>query len=396
MRKHLFHTHKYILFLLTTLLAIWAAASFSPKGSPYAHAAESQENASYAPPSDVGKYGMLPIYGRDVKDGVYPVEVESSSSMFRIVAAELTVSEGQMEAVITLSGTGYLKLFLGTKEEAAAAGDASFIEFQEDADGRYTYRFPVEALNKGFPCAAFSRRRERWYDRTILFDASSLPADALLVELPDYDAIEAAMRAWTKAKAKDNSDGSSSDTAFASLDQSEDSASLGQNDTPASLDQNEDSASLGQNADPVSIDRADGEYAIEVSLTGGSGKSGIVSPTLLIVQDHKAYARIQWSSSNYDYMLVGGKKYLNQSPEGYSSVFEIPITAMDTEMPVIADTTAMGVPHEVPYHLTFYSDSIGSKSQMPQEAAKRVVAMALLIIVGGGILNYFLKQKHSR
>ena len=43
-----------------------------------------------------------------------------------------------------------------------------------------------------------------------------------------------------------------------------------------------------------------------------------------------------------------------------------------------------GYPHEINYTLTFYSDSIGSKSQMPQEAAKRVVAVALVIIVGVG------------
>ena len=43
--------------------------------------------------------------------------------------------------------------------------------------------------------------------------------------------------------------------------------------------------------------------------------------------------------------------------------------------------------------LTFYSDSIGSKSQLPQEAAKRVVAVAVVIIVGGGILNYFVNKE---
>ncbi|MEI3173561.1 MAG: hypothetical protein V8S76_05660 [Lachnospiraceae bacterium] len=60
---------------------------------------------------------------------------------------------------------------------------------------------------------------------------------------------------------------------------------------------------------------------------------------------------------------------------------------------MIADTLAMGIPHEINYTLIFYSDSIGSKSQLPQEAAKRVVAVAMVIIVGGGILNYFVKKK---
>ena len=67
---------------------------------------------------------------------------------------------------------------------------------------------------------------------------------------------------------------------------------------------------------------------------------------------------------------------------------------MDEALPVIADTTAMGAPHEIDYNLTFYSDSIGSKSQLPQEAAKRVVAVAMVIIVGGGILNYFVNKRN--
>ncbi|MCD7766333.1 MAG: hypothetical protein LUH53_07470, partial [Lachnospiraceae bacterium] len=46
----------------------------------------------------------------------------------------------------------------------------------------------------------------------------------------------------------------------------------------------------------------DGEYAIEVTMTGGSGKASIESPTLLTVEDGQLYARITWSSSNYDYM----------------------------------------------------------------------------------------------
>ena len=45
--------------------------------------------------TDVGKYGMLPVYGRDIKDGVYTVTGESSSSFFRIEESELTVKDGK-------------------------------------------------------------------------------------------------------------------------------------------------------------------------------------------------------------------------------------------------------------------------------------------------------------
>ena len=147
-------------------------------------------------------------------------------------------------------------------------------------------------------------------------------------------------------------------------------------------------------ADGMSVDKEDGEYSIQVDLEGGSGKASVTSPTILTVEDGKAYAQIQWSSSNYDYMIVDGEKYLPTNEEGMNSVFEIPVLSMDEGMPVIADTTAMGAPHEIDYTLTFYSDSIGSKSQLPQEAAKRVVAVAVVIIVGGGILNYFVNKRN--
>ena len=143
----------------------------------------------------------------------------------------------------------------------------------------------------------------------------------------------------------------------------------------------------------VKTDLTDGEYSIQVDLEGGSGKASVSSPTLMIVKDGRMYAELQWSSSNYDYMIVDGEKYLPTNEEGMNSVFEIPILALDEPVSVIADTTAMGAPHEIDYTLTFYSDSIGSKSQLPQEAAKRVVAVAMAIIVGGGILNYFVNKR---
>ena len=147
-------------------------------------------------------------------------------------------------------------------------------------------------------------------------------------------------------------------------------------------------------AQSLTLDKENGEYSIQVDLEGGSGKASVTSPTLITVKDGAVTANIQWSSSNYDYMIVDGEKYLPVNDEGTNSEFQIPVSVMDEAMPVIADTTAMGTPHEINYTLTFYSDSIGSKSQMPQEAAKRVVAVALVIIVGGGILNYFVNKRN--
>ena len=95
--------------------------------------------------------------------------------------------------------------------------------------------------------------------------------------------------------------------------------------------------------------------------------------------------------------ILDGEKILNENTNenGYST-FTIPVTAFDSEMSVIADTTAMGTPHEIAYALTFYADSIESKGALPQEAAKRVLVVAAIIIVGGGILNHFVAKRRNR
>lgn len=154
------------------------------------------------------------------------------------------------------------------------------------------------------------------------------------------------------------------------------------------------SVAAAQKENGIETDLEDGEYSIQVDLEGGSGKASVFSPTLMLVKNGRMYAELQWSSSNYDYMIVDGEKFQNESEEGRNSVFTIPVTALDDKMEVIADTLAMGAPHEIDYTLTFYEASIGSKGQLPQEAAKRVVAVAMVIIVGGGILNYFVNKRN--
>ena len=102
----------------------------------------------------------------------------------------------------------------------------------------------------------------------------------------------------------------------------------------------------------LETDMEDGEYSIQVDLEGGSGKASVTSPTLMIVKNGRMYAQLQWSSSNYDYMIVDGEKYLPTNTEG-NSTFEIPVSALGTPLAVTADTVAMSTPHEIEYTLTF-------------------------------------------
>ncbi len=103
----------------------------------------------------------------------------------------------------------------------------------------------------------------------------------------------------------------------------------------------------------------DGSYTIELTMEGGSGRASIQSPVQLVIADGAATATLEWSSPNYDYMLVNGEKYLPVNTEG-NSVFEVPVEALDVPLTMIGDTVAMSTPHEVEYTVTFHSQTLES------------------------------------
>ena len=243
---------------------------------------------------NVADEDMEPVYAGEIKDGVYPVKVDSSSNMFQVTGCELTVRDGRMTAVMTMGGTGYLKLFMGTGEEAAKAGEEDFIPYRQTEDGLHTFQVPVEALDMGIDCSAFSKKKEKWYDRVLVFRADSLPADAI---------------------------------------------------------------ADGKITTVESLALKDGIYTAEVTLGGGSGRASVESPARLRVENGQAFATIVWGSANYDYMKVDDVKYETVNAEG-NSAFEIPVTGFDWKIPVIADTIAMSEPHEIDYTLAFDSSTI--------------------------------------
>lgn len=103
----------------------------------------------------------------------------------------------------------------------------------------------------------------------------------------------------------------------------------------------------------------DGSYTIELTMEGGSGRASIQSPAQLAIADGAATAILEWSSPNYDYMLVNSEKYLPVNTEG-NSVFEVPVEALDVPLTMIGDTVAMSTPHEVEYTVTFHSETLES------------------------------------
>ena len=97
---------------------------------------------------------------------------------------------------------------------------------------------------------------------------------------------------------------------------------------------------------------ADGTYQVNVTLSGGSGRAKIASPTELTIKDGRATAKIVWSSDKYDYMEVEGIRFTPEIQNGHS-VFQVPVTELDKPLAMVGDTTAMSTPHAIDYRLTF-------------------------------------------
>lgn len=145
------------------------------------------------------------------------------------------------------------------------------------------------------------------------------------------------------------------------------------------------------------LNLSDGTYVVDVTMEGGSGRASIQSPTEMTVKSGQVQAEIVWSSSHYDYMVVGDDKFLPVNTEG-NSTFEIPVSVFDEPMSVIGDTTAMSVPHEVEYTLTFASDSIAPAQNIGENCVGAAgIGIALAIAVAGFAAAFGIcKRKKDR
>ncbi|MCD8077422.1 MAG: hypothetical protein LUE63_03435 [Lachnospiraceae bacterium] len=143
------------------------------------------------------------------------------------------------------------------------------------------------------------------------------------------------------------------------------------------------------------ISLPDGTYTIEVSMEGGTGRASITSPAVLTIKESVATVQIEWSSSHYDYMIVDNEKYLPINEDG-NSVFEIPLPGLDTEVTIIADTTAMSTPHEIEYTLVFDSNSISSENAFPLIWPIVRVGLAALLLCAVVIVIVRKKRKEAR
>lgn len=238
-------------------------------------------------------------------DGVYTAEFSTDSSMFHVSEAcdgkgTLTVKDGVMTIHISLGSKKILNLYPGLAEDAAKDG-AVLLEPTTDTV-TYSDGMTEEVYGFDVPVPAIGEE----------FDLALIGTKGKW-----YD---------HKVKVSDPVAGDGDGTANDSFD---------------------------MNA------LADGTYTIELTMEGGSGRASIQSPAQITVADGAVTATLEWSSPNYDYMLVNGEKYLPVNTEG-NSVFEVPVEALDAPLTMIGDTVAMSTPHEVEYTVTFHSETLES------------------------------------
>ena len=239
-------------------------------------------------------------------DGVYSAEFSTDNSMFHVSEAcdgkgVLTVENGQMTIHVSLASKKILNLYPGLAEDAKQDG-AELLEPTTDevtySDGMtdevFGFDIPVPALEEEFDVALIGTKG-KWYDHKVCVS------------------------------------------------------------NPVAITEEQDVETASGEAGIPEL--ADGSYSVEITFEGGSGRASIASPVTMTVENQKVTASVEWSSPNYDYMLVNGEKYFPVNTEG-NSVFEIPVSVFDEPMEIIGDTVAMSTPHEIEYTITLHSDTI--------------------------------------
>lgn len=275
-----------------------------------------------------------------VSDGSYKANVTSSSSMFKVTDCILTSKNGEMTAKITLSGTGYDYLYVGTSTEAALADKSKWIPYVVDKNGMYTYTIPVSLLDTGISVAAFSHKKQIWYDRTLTF------ASAGMKNLNNSNSTNGTTGNNGNTNQGNNT---SQNTNFGT---GTTSGGTGTNQTPDKESKYEADLNGGTARVNSATTLADGVYTPDkFSWSGGTGKVSI-SCTKITVTGGQAYATIVFSSGSYGYVKANGNTYY-PTATGSTSTFVIPVE-LNKNNTIIGMTTKMSTAHEISYSIFIY------------------------------------------
>ena len=252
-----------------------------------------------------------------LEDGEYLAKFDTDSSMFHVNEVSegrgtLVVKDGEMRIHLVMPSKNVVNLYYGLAEDAQKDG-AQLIEPTVESvtypDGLteevYAYDVPVPYLDEEFDVALIGTKGV-WYDHKVSVSDPVVSEESVITGDKDGAGSGAAEEGTGGA----------------------------------------DIAAFGN-----------GEYRIDVTLEGGSGRATITSPAVLTIEDGEMTLLVEWSSPNYDYMLVGEEKFEPVNTDG-NSQFEIPVASISEPLEVVGDTVAMSEPHEIEYTIIFDEDSI--------------------------------------
>ena len=324
-----------------------------------------------------------------VANGIYSMDVTSSSSMFKVVDCILTAKDGKMSAVLTLSGTGYGYLYMGTKEEAASADQSSWIPYQVNEEGKYTYTVPVEALDKEIAVAAYSIKKGIWYDRTLTFRSETMK------KIADLNSTDSENKGDSGNTGNSGTTGGSNNTGNTGTNNSAfpggsvsgtNSGKTDGNDGKADNVSKYESDTSGSTSHVDSgTTLKDGVYTPDrFTWSGGTGKVQITCNKVTI-QNGQAYATLVFSSDHYQYVKANGNKYYTTKGGG-SATAVIPV-ALNQNNKIIGMTDKMSVAHEIEYTIFIYlaaanggtsangTDASTSNNQKLDEQAPEIIGL---------------------
>ena len=310
------------------------------------------------------------------KDGTYTGTVEhvsGTATMFKIEGCKITVKSGKCTATITLSGTGYDKLFLGNKEDAQKAKDSELISYKVDKDGKYTYEVPLAGLNQDIKLAARSHRYyeagdkdKMWYDHTLKFNVdtsgSGTGGDG------SGGSTSGGSTSGGSTSGGSTSGGSTSGGSTSGGSTSGGSSSGGSTSGGSSSSTNKYQSKTDGKTSQVDSSAGglkDGEYGsgdFTFSWSGGTGTHGLnITCDKISVENGQAWAYVTFNSGKWVYLKASGNQYDPVEQGSDYTTFKIPVQ-LNANNKVVGCTTAMSKPYEIEYTLYFGMDTGDSSS----------------------------------
>ena len=279
-----------------------------------------------------------------LKDGTYKVKATTDRKMFYLYPKKknpattiLVKKNGKMTATITLTGSGYDYVYMGTPKQAKKAGKKKWIKYKK-VNGYYTFKIPVSALDKKLPITPHSSKYEKDGDPST---DPWRPNKWIKFYSSGAKKVKAGTSIKTKGKASNRNNGNNGKQVKWA------------------------DGNKGTSAVNNSTSLKDGTYKPDkFRWSGGSGRLSYIRCTKIVVRGGKAYATIEFGSSKYDSLKASGRTYSRSG--GGNSKFTIPVK-LNANNTIIGRTTAMSQAHWVRYSIYIYKKGAGAGKSGSEE-----------------------------